>query len=197
MRKKKQKANTGVIIFFVIVLIVGITSLFTTDLIVINYDINENVKEYKPLITKYAKEYDIEDYVPLIMSVMMQESKGKGTDPMQASECIYNKQYSVEPNGIKDPEYSIDTGVHYLALCLQEANVESPTDEEHISLALQGYNYGHGYIKWALKNYGGYSKENAVEFSDKMKEELDQKKYGDTNYVAHVLKYYSIEEKNG
>ena len=46
---------------------------------------------------------------------MMQESGGRGKDPMQASECGYNKKYPKKPNGIKDPEYSIDCGVHYLA----------------------------------------------------------------------------------
>lgn len=196
MRKKKQEVNKGVILFFVFVIILGVYSAFDNELIVINYDINENVKAYEPLIKKYAKKYEIEDYVPLIMSVMMQESKGKGLDPMQSSECIYNKEYSVKPNGIQDTEYSINVGIHYLALCLKEANVESITDENGISLALQGYNYGHGYIKWALKNYGGYSKDNAVEFSNKMKKELDRNTYGDTDYVAHVLKYYAIEEKN-
>ena len=37
---------------------------------------------------------------------------------------------------------------------------------EKIRLALQGYNYGPGYISWAVSHYGGYSKDNAAEFSD-------------------------------
>ena len=36
---------------------------------------------------------------------------------------------------------------------------------EHIKLALQGYNFGNGYIPWAKTKYGGYSYANAVEFS--------------------------------
>ncbi|WP_456068159.1 hypothetical protein [Eshraghiella crossota] len=28
-----------------------------------------------------------------------------------------------------------------------------------MSLALQGYNFGKGYIDWALKNYGYYTKD--------------------------------------
>ena len=85
----------------------------------------------------------------LIKAVMMQESGGQGSDPMQASECGYNTRYPNTPNGITDPEYSIDVGIQNLAACLREASVESPVDMNHIKLALQGYNYGNGYISWA------------------------------------------------
>ena len=37
---------------------------------------------------------------------------------------------------------------------------------ERIKLALQGYNFGNGYITWAKSNYGRYSYANAVEFSN-------------------------------
>ena len=39
------------------------------------------------MIEKYALESGIGDYVSLIQAVMMQESGGKGNDPMQSSEC--------------------------------------------------------------------------------------------------------------
>ena len=68
---------------------------------------------------------------------MMQESGGRGNDPMQASECPYNTEYANTPGGITDPEYSINVGIQYLASCLAEAEVESPIDMEHIKLAIQ------------------------------------------------------------
>ena len=77
-----------------------------------------------------------------------------------------------------------------LDACLREADVESPLDLEHIKLALQGYNYGNGYISWAKENYGGYSAANASEFSDMMAAQLGWSSYGDKEYVAHVLRYY-------
>ena len=61
---------------------------------------------------------------------------------------------------------------------------------EHIKLALQGYNFGNGYISWAKTNYGGYSYANAVEFSTTQAERLGWDSYGDTQYVSHVLRYY-------
>ena len=96
------------------------------------------VEAYEPLIRQYARQYGIEEYVELIKAVMMQESGGQGSDPMQASECGYNTRYPNTPNGITDPEYSIDVGIQNLAACLREADVESPVDMNHITLPLQG-----------------------------------------------------------
>ena len=61
---------------------------------------------------------------------------------------------------------------------------------EHIKLALQGYNFGNGYISWAKTKYGGYSYANAVEFSTQQAQRLGWDSYGDTQYPAHVLRYY-------
>lgn len=152
--------------------------------------VSEEVEAYDPLIRQYANEHGIGDYVELIKAVMMQESGGRGNDPMQASECPYNTEYANTPNGITDPEYSIDVGIQYLASCLAEAEVESPIDMEPIKLAIQGYNYGNGYISWAKENYGGYSVTNASDFSDMMAAQLGWSSYGDKQYVAHVLRYY-------
>lgn len=49
--------------------------------------LSAEVESYEPVIRKYAKQYGIPDYVLLIQAVMMQESGGRGNDPMQASEC--------------------------------------------------------------------------------------------------------------
>ena len=93
-------------------------------------------------------------------------------------------------NGIKDPEYSIQCGVQELKAALTSAEVESPIDMEHIKLALQGYNFGNGYISWAKTKYGGYSYANEVEFSTQQAQRLGWDSYGDTQYPAHVLRYY-------
>ncbi len=152
--------------------------------------VSAEVEVYEPLIRQYAKQYGIPEYTELIKAVMMQESGGRGSDPMQASECGYNTRYPHTPNGITDPEYSIDVGIQNLAACLRAAEVENLIDMERIKLALQGYNFGNGYISWAKTNYGGYSYANAVEFSAIQAERLGWDSYGDTQYVSHVLRYY-------
>lgn len=152
--------------------------------------VSAEVEAYEPFIQKYAKQYGIPEYVELIKAVMMQESGGRGLDPMQAAEGSFNTRYPHEPNGIKDPEYSIECGVQELKAALISAEVENPIDMEHIKFALQGYNFGNGYISWAKANYGGYSYANAVEFSTMQASRLGWDSYGDTQYPAHVLRYY-------
>ena len=154
--------------------------------------LSAEVEAYRPMIRLYAAQHGIPEYEDLIAAVMMQESGGRGTDPMQCSECGFNTRYPHAPNSITDPDYSVDVGIQNLADCLRLANVESPIDFDRISLALQGYNYGSGYISWALANYGGYSELNAVLFSDMMAERYGSGGYGDKAYVSHVLRYYVI-----
>ena len=154
--------------------------------------VSEEVKAYEPIIQKYAKEHGIPDYVLLIEAVMMQESGGRGTDPMQCSECNFNTLYPHTPGSITDPEYSINVGIQNLADCLQIAECESPVDIDAIKLVLQGYNYGQGYITWAMNKYGEYTKANAIEFSMKTAEQLGWTSYGDMDYVPHVLRYYPL-----
>lgn len=173
----------------VVVLIIMIVVLFGGALCLIGGSnataaeaVSEEVQAYTPLIQKYAAAHGIPDYVELIKAVMMQESGGRGGDPMQCSECGYNDQY---PGGITDPEYSINIGIRYLVDCLNAAGVTSPMDLEHIKLALQGYNFGAGYITWALEKDGGYTQANAQEFANQ-----HGGSYGDVSYVPNVLRYY-------
>lgn len=162
-----------------------------------NYiEVSPEVEAYTPLISRYAQQCGIGEYVELIKAVMMQESGGKGTDPMQCSESPYNRKYSHAPNSIKDPEYSINCGVHYLADCLKQARCKSPIDMNRIRLALQGYNYGNGYISWAIKRDGGYTVANAIAFSDMQAKKHGWDSYGDKQYPAHVLRYYPYGSYN-
>lgn len=154
--------------------------------------VSAEVQAYEPVIRKYAKQYGIEEYVELIKAVIMQESGGKGKDPMQSSEGNFNTKYPKQPNGISDPEYSIECGIQELRNCLTSAAANSPMDIDSIKLSLQGYNYGNGYITWALNHYGGYTLANAAEFSDKLALEKGWESYGDKQYVPHVLRYYPM-----
>lgn len=152
--------------------------------------VSTEVQAYEPLIRQYATQYGIGEYVELIKAIMMQESGGKGLDPMQSSEGVFNTRFPKQPNGITEPAYSIECGVQEIKACLVSAEVEHPVDMEHIKLALQGYNYGNGYIPWAKEKDGGYTVANAVEFSDMMAKKLGWNSYGDKQYVPHVLRYY-------
>lgn len=152
--------------------------------------LSAEVLAYTSAIRHYADQYGIGEYVSLIQAIMMQETGGRGLDPMQSSESGYNTCYPRTPGGITDPEYSIECGVQAVKASLVAAGVKSPMDMEHIKLALQNYNFGNGYAEWAKGRYGGYSVANAAEFSNMMAARLGWSSYGDKDYVAHVLRYY-------
>ena len=137
-----------------------------------------------------CEKYGIDDYVDLCLAMIEQESGGNPPDVMQTAQSYYN----VNPP-IDSAEESIDCGTHELSDCLTKAKCKDPNDINGISLALQGYNFGNGYIDWALKNYGCYTKENAQIFSVKMCAELGYVSYGDVEYVPHVLRYYVMNEE--
>lgn len=181
----------AVVIILIVVLLGCAVSIFGGGSRSSDYTpVSAEVEAYDTMIWRYARQYGIPEYVELIKAVMMQESGGRGLDPMQAAEGGFNTRYPHEPNGITDPEYSVECGVQELKAALEAAGVENPVDMEHIKLALQGYNFGSGYISWALRNYGGYSVANASEFSDKMAAKMGWSSYGDKQYVANVLQYY-------
>ena len=153
--------------------------------------LSAEVLAHTPAIQKYASEFGIPEYVPAIQAIMMQESGGRGTDPMQASECPYNTQYPNTPGAIQDADYSIKVGIQYYADCVREAGCESPQDMDRLKLSWQGYNYGNGYISWALEKFGGYSEANALQFSQEQAAAHGWSGYGDPEYVPHVMRYYS------
>lgn len=180
----------SVVVFFVIILgvIGGIAASSGSSSA---ESLSQEVLAYTSTIQRYASQYGIPEYVASIQAIMMQESGGRGTDPMQASECPYNTRYPNSPGAIQDPEYSIQVGVQYYADCVSQAGCESPSDLGRLQLSWQGYNYGNGYIDWALTNYGGYSLENALEFSQQQAAAHGWSGYGDPEYVPHVQRYYS------
>ena len=183
-------SGVGIVLFFMITIgVVG--GILYDNSSQSTEPFSAEVLSYTPVIQRYAQEYGIPEYVPIIQAIMMQESGGQGTDPMQASECPYNTRFPHSPGGIAEPEYSIQVGVQNYAECIRQAGCTSPQDMDRLKLSLQGYNYGNGYITWAIQNYGGYSEANALRFSREQAAAHGWSGYGDPEYVPHVLRYYS------
>ncbi|MYL43895.1 lysozyme family protein [Virgibacillus salexigens] len=156
-------------------------------------NLSQEVLAHKPTVEKYAAEYGVEEYVGVILALMMQESGGKGDDPMQASESLCGSV-----GCITDPEVSIEQGVKYFSQVIESAKGD-------VKLALQSYNFGGGFIDFVMDNGGSYTQDLAIEFSSMKYEELKHTGiyscvrpeaipfgacYGDIYYVDAVLKYY-------
>lgn len=168
-------------------------------------NVSPEVMKWEPTIRKYAKEFGVEAFVPLMLAQMMQESGGRGSDPMQSSEGAYNTKYCKSPNCITDPDYSIWAGVQEFKHAIERAGVTGPGDMDHIKTALQAYNYGTGFFDFIFTIGGKYTKELAIKFSQQQYQKVKhtgmyrcvrpemipfQACYGDPLYVDAVLKYY-------
>ena len=84
----------GGMVFVILILIVGIiggASFIGSSQS--SEPLSAEVLAHTQVIQRYASEFGIPEYVSVIQAIMMQESGGRGTDPMQASECPYNTQY--------------------------------------------------------------------------------------------------------
>ena len=187
----KWIAAGGGAFLLVFILIVGIIAGATfSSSSESSESLSEEVLAYTSVIQQYASQYGIPEYVSAIQAIMMQESGGRGTDPMQCSESPYNTRFPHTPGSITDPDYSIEVGVQTFADCISQAGCSSPQDMDKLKLAWQGYNYGNGYIGWALQR-GGYTEANALQFSQEQAASHGWSSYGDPEYVPHVMRYYS------
>lgn len=157
--------------------------------------VSKEVLAWKPQVEKYAEQFEVSQYVDLILAIIQQESGGRSIDVMQSSESPYNTKYSKVPNGITDPDYSIYCGVQAFKSAITKAGVKDINDTENINLALQSYNFGDGFIGFA-KSKGGYSIEVAQEFSKIQAIKCGWSRYGDVEYVAHVLRYFKSTNSN-
>lgn len=120
-------------------------------------NISPHVKKYEPLVSKYAEELNIEEYTPLILAIMQQESGGNPNerDPMQASESLCGYI-----GCITNPKHSIAQGVNHFNQVLQNASGD-------VLLAIQSYNFGSGFIKFVRDEMGEDAVyEFNVEFDD-------------------------------
>lgn len=154
--------------------------------------VSPEVAQYRGAVFDELSKYNLSQYTELLLALMMQESGGRGNDPMQASES-----YCGYIGCITDPQLSIEQGVYYFTQVLEQANYDVP-------LALQSYNFGLGFITYVMQNGGSYSKELAISFSQMMYERLKhtgiyrchrpeaiehQACYGDIGYVDAVMRY--------
>ena len=215
LRRKRRKRRRQILIrsgiFLVILLSVlgilvgkGIPGLsFFSGLRQNPYHVNAACESYRDTVTAMAENYGMEDYVDLILAVMMQESSGELTDVMQSSEGAYNTRYPQEPNGITDTEYSIQCGIQELRHALEETGCSGPEDIKKIEITLQAYNFGEGYLRYMKENgLKQWSEESAQDYArkacegkqraqeDPFRENAGIWDYGDQYYPEHVLRYY-------
>ncbi|KAF0816705.1 hypothetical protein KIS4809_4487 [Bacillus sp. ZZV12-4809] len=197
-KRTKRNSNIALLLFFMVLIFVLFDqfkqlNIKETAVSLLPNTISRDVQNYTPLLEKELKEVNLEEYTLVLAAIMQQESKGKGGDPMQASESA-----GLLPNSIQDPEQSIKQGVKHFQKALNygnQKNVDFPA-------VIQAYNMGIGYIDFVAKQGGKHSEEIAKEFSLKQAEKNPEVYdcggdknnfrypycYGDFTYTTKVTK---------
>lgn len=188
---KKVFLGFAVLIAFMLLIIVCMGGGGGSTEVEIKTNLSIDVERYRSLVADKAKDYEMENYIDLILCVMQVESNGQGSDPMQAAEGPYNKRYPKVPNGIQDPVYSIECGIQELKSTLNKAGVNDSLDMEHIKVALAGYNFGSGFIDWIAMRGGKWTLDLAQSYSNMMANQLGWNIYGDPLYANKVMNLYS------
>ncbi|KGX85179.1 bifunctional lytic transglycosylase/C40 family peptidase [Pontibacillus litoralis] len=166
-------------------------------------NVNENVMVWKPVVTEYAMKYDVQEYVDVILAIIMVESGGNALDIMQSSESL-----GLPPNTITDPIISIDAGVKHFSSVIHNAR----KNELDFWTPVQSYNYGSGFNNFVRENGKKYSFELGTEFaklySGGVKVQYSNPvadfngnwryQYGNMYYVKLIQQYLSpVGEGNG
>ncbi len=178
MKQKNRKKNTKkrIIVLSSVLFVIALFSWLFFSL----GSIPLSVQIWKPLVKEELKKYDLEEYTPVVLAIIAQESGGKKLDVMQSSESI-----ELPPNTIKNPLHSIKTGIHYF-----KQNIErmEQTDVD-LDTAIQSYNYGLGYIDYVKENGGQHTAELAEQFSKDWAEKMGWLSYGDSEYAYKINHY--------
>ena len=201
--KKKQIQRNFNLVILLFSLLLGFfmfdrfLDLFNQDLRKLSVGANNSISEvakYTPLIHEELVKVNLDEHTVTLAALMMQESKGKGGDPMQASESA-----GLAPNTIQDPEQSIKQGVKHFQRSVTYGNQK----QVDFSTVIQAYNMGTGYIDFVAKNGGKHSEDLAKKFSMIQVEKNPQTYncggnknnfrypycYGDYTYSTKVNKY--------
>ncbi|WP_163141377.1 lysozyme family protein [Bacillus sp. 22-7] len=206
-KRTKRSSNIALLLFFMVLIFVLFDqfkqiNIKETAVSLMPNLVSKNVQNYTPLLEKELKEVNLEEYTLVLAAIMQQESKGKGGDPMQASESA-----GLPPNSIQDPEQSIKQGVKHFQKALNygcQKNVDFPA-------VIQAYNMGIGYIDFVAEQGGKHSEEIAKQFSLKQAEKNPEVYdcggdknnfrypycYGDFTYTTKVTKNIEILTASG
>lgn len=143
MKKKRKKSKNVFVIFILIFAFLLIKEIMRTpnsenvSTSVNTLDSFANVKKYSSLLRDELAKYGLEEHTSTLIALMQQESRGRGGDPMQASESA-----GLDPNTITDPTESIKYGVKHFKRINEYGN-EKDVD---FATIIQAYNMGIGYI---------------------------------------------------
>jgi len=161
--KRVIQFGVAFMLFFIVVVVGLVGGLGDSDSggthgQVVGINLNEEVLALKPYVLHYARYFGIGDYIWHLLAIMQVESGGRVEDVMQSSESL-----GLPPNTLSRME-SIRQGVRYFSQLLDRAE-QLGAD---LDTAIQGYNYGIGFVAYVANRGGRYTFELAMSFARRL-----------------------------
>ncbi|BDP81195.1 lysozyme family protein [Enterococcus faecium] len=138
--------------------ILGIEQTSQTVEISGNKALSAEVLALKSIVEKEAQAAEIPSEVPFLLAIMMVESGGRGSDPMQSSESG-----GLSPNSISSVEWSIRQGVKHYKTTLELAKRYGLENDK--KAIVQAYNFGSSYVSWLGNSKKKHSVDEAETYS--------------------------------
>src|SRR5699024_9995866 len=120
---------------------------------IVEHVFTKRVEQHRSAVTESAEEHGVEEYVDVLLAMMMQESGGRGDDPMQSSESLCGSVGCID-----EPDESIEQGVAYFAKIMDAS-------DNDVALSVQAYNFGLGFVDYVQKHDDSFNQDIAIEFS--------------------------------
>ena len=149
----KRKSKTHIILFLIFFSL-GTLWLCNT---IIKKKTEEQLMKYQPDISNELNKYQLNEFTPILLAIMDQESHGKGNDPMQSSESAGLKR-----NEINNSLNSIKQGVYHFS----EMYKYGTKRKVDLNTIIQSYNMGPGYIDFVAKHDFKHSEKLAKSYSE-------------------------------
>lgn len=138
--------------------ILGIEQTSQTIEVSGNKALSSEVLALKSTVEKEAQAAGISSEVPFLLAIMMVESGGRGSDPMQSSESG-----GMPPNSISSAEWSIRQGVKHYKTTLELAKRYGLENDK--KAIVQAYNFGSSYVAWLGNSKKKHSVDEAENYS--------------------------------
>ncbi|MBO9128972.1 lysozyme family protein [Bacillus sp. 165] len=147
------------------------------------------VERWEPVVREAVKEEGLdEQYIPVLLAIIMQESGGTAADVMQSSESA-----GLLPGAIVNPTASIKQGVIHWKNMLQIGEKLGITD---LPTIIQSYNFGPGWL-YFIKDHGGMGTEVFKKQFSSIQTKVTSCGwrspycYGDYTYSEKVMRYFN------
>lgn len=160
-----QLALITLVSFLLTLLIVAVTTTVESTRTVNTSSYPESVLQWQSFVIERCaanndpdNDVDLTKFTAAILTTIWQESggrsEGSGGDLMQCrASGLWNE--AEKPAGWSTEQYSIDVGIRYFYMGLQDWDVTDPTDYTGLQVVAQGYNYSWHYLNFMRNN--GYS----------------------------------------